>query len=172
MDAQITLEEVQKEDQDIIKNLYPLFLHDLSVYDTDEVVDNKGKYDLTFLDNYWQSEDLIPFLIRIDEKIAGFILMQKGYYAPPSNEDYYIGQLFVLRNYRCEGVGERAIALLFSRYPGSYLLGILPENTPAIHFWEAFYEKYGIDYETTTETITGHELIIYRFKVTKPLVKE
>ncbi len=39
----------------IVKNLYPLYLHDLSAF-TAADVDANGLFDISFLDSFWQNE--------------------------------------------------------------------------------------------------------------------
>lgn len=158
--------QVKEEDKDIIKNLFPLFAHDISEYDEDEDVDSRGRFAIEFLDMYWKEQDLIPLLINVKGRIAGFILLQTGKYAPPSKEDYYIGQFFILKRYRRKGIGKEAVRQLFIRYPGKYLIGQLINNIPAIKFWKSAYSYCEVQYSETTESI-GKELIVQRIDARK-----
>lgn len=155
--------KVKEDDKDIIKNLFPLFIHDISEYDSDEDVDARGAFDIDFLEMYWRECDLIPLLIKVQERIAGFILLQTGKYAPPSKEDYYIGQFFILKGYRRKGIGKEAVRKLLNKFPGKYLVGQLPNNIPAIRFWKSAFSYCGVHYIETLENI-GKEIVVQRFE--------
>ncbi|MDQ0232608.1 GNAT family N-acetyltransferase [Metabacillus malikii] len=138
--------QISIEDKHILKNLYPLYLHDLSQY-TVEDIDNNGQYDIDFLDDFWEKEGLIPYLIKAEGSIVGFILVQTGAYAPPTGEDFYVSEFFILRKYRRKGIGKKVIKEFFNLFSGTYLLGQLPNNIPAIQFWKSVFRTFNIEFE-------------------------
>lgn len=91
----------------------------------------------------------MPFLIRANHTLAGFILLETGQFAPKkTGEDYYLSEFFfILKKYRRKGVGKQAVQQLWRRYPGKYLLGELHQNEAAIKFWTSLYEAYNLKYK-------------------------
>lgn len=157
---------IESKDRHIIKNLYSLYLHDLSEY-TNEDVSLKGLYDTNFLDLFWRKDGLIPLLIKVDSKIAGFVLIQSGQYAPSTGEDYYISQFFILREYRRKGIGKKTVKKLFSQFPGKYLVGQIPSNKPAINFWKNIYKSCRIIYEENIGYPQNTIMVFQHFKINK-----
>ena len=157
---------IESKDRHIIKNLYSLYLHDLSEY-TNEDVSLKGLYDTKFLDLFWRKDGLIPLLIKVDSKIAGFVLLQSGQYAPSTGEDYYISQFFILREYRRKGVDKKTVKKLFSQFSGKYLVGQIPNNKPAINFWKGIYKSCRIIYGENIGYPQNTIMVFQHFKINK-----
>jgi predicted acetyltransferase len=127
-------------------------------------LDNNGLFDIEFLDRFWEEEDLLPFLIKNREQIIGFILIQKGSFAPPTGEDYYVSEFFILRKYRRRGAGKKALEKLFTMFPGRYLLGQLPDNKAAIQFWKDVFKTFELNFEEFQNKELG-SLLYQKFEV-------
>ena len=160
----IKIEKVDYENKQVLKNIYQYYLHDLSAYN-DEDIDGEGLYDVNFLDLFWEKEGLSAFFIEINEQILGFILLQSGKYAPPSGEDYYVSEFFILKKYRRKGVGRKAVETLFGMFSGNYLLAQMPNNNPAIKFWKSIYLQLTLDYKENLEDSREGKLLFQRFEV-------
>jgi predicted acetyltransferase len=46
-----------------------------------------------------------------------------------------MGEFFIVRKYRGNGVGRSAAEFLFSSHPGSWEAAVARKNTPALQFW-------------------------------------
>lgn len=97
-----------------IRNLFPYYLYDMSEY-TGWAPNEVGSYDpedanLDLLD-YWSLPDHEAFLIMADDEIAGFSLIRPY---PESQEEYDIGQFYVLRKFKRRGVGQQAFLKPYS----------------------------------------------------------
>lgn len=154
---------IKLQDKAILKNIYQLYLHDLSSYNQEDL-DHNGLYDVGFLDLFWEKEGLFPFFINIKDNVIGFILVQTGRFAPSTGEDYYISEFFILRKYRRKGIGKAAISKLFSLFPGTYLLGQMPTNMPAIQFWKSLFKSLDIEFQEFIKEDMG-PLLYQRFEV-------
>lgn len=161
---QVKLEKIEVQDKEVLENIYQFYLYDMSVYNNEDI-DSMGLYDVEFLNLFFKEEGLTAFFIKIDKKIGGVILLQSDKWAPSSGEDYYISEFFVLKKYRRNGVGKKALKELFSLYPGKYVLGQLPNNNPAIDFWKSVYFEYQIKYKESYEDTKEGRLLCQRFEV-------
>jgi predicted acetyltransferase len=75
MDISIT--PVSKDEKEILKNLLEIYNYEFSQYeDTD--VNNIGLYGYTYLDHYWTEENRFAYFIKVDKKLAGFVMIN-GY---------------------------------------------------------------------------------------------
>lgn len=80
---------------------------------------------------------------------AGEVVAYALYCGQP--EEIYLRQLFVVRNWRRQGIGRQAIEILRSQiWPRHKRLtvGVLVQNTAAIAFWRAMgYREYSLTLE-------------------------
>ncbi|MCT8138430.1 GNAT family N-acetyltransferase [Anaerobacillus sp. CMMVII] len=171
MDLQVQLS--CKENSYIIKNLYPLYLHDLSEHYGflpnchgvfEESDDYKTLSEQNELHNIWweKPEVLFPFLILVDERPAGFILIA----TPPhctKGIDYFVNEFFLLRPFRGKGLAEHAASIVFDQFRGKWELFTNPseKNIVGQKFWRRTILHYsGGNYdEEFGETFDGYKLI-------------
>ena len=122
---------------DIVRNLFPLYIHDLSAFTDLDVGDDGAFRAPPSFATYWESADRHPFLLRADGRIAGFALVREM-----DAEGYDMGEFFVLRRYRRSGVGRVAACALFDRFRGNWEVRELPDNLPAQAFWRRIIADY------------------------------
>ena len=77
-------------------------------------------------------------MLRAGEETAGFVLVR----ADIEEGDYEIGEFFVLRKFRGQGVGERIARQLFDRFRGRWEVMQLVRNAPAVAFWRRVIDRY------------------------------
>ena len=166
-----------KETEKIIKNLYPLYLHDLAeiyerlpneygIFEDEPIKTLAEQYELQ---NVWFEKPgiLYPFIIMVDGNPAGFDLVSAKPYAPKST-DYYLYEFFVLRPYRGKGIAEEAAKQVFDRFRGKWELYTSHKNNErGKGFWRKTLRNYtGGNYEETSgETFLNDGIkTIFRFK--------
>lgn len=140
------LVESTRADAYVVKNLYPLYLHDLSAFtgdrpnphgilDEDPAVRSLADQ-MVGIDIWWQKPGVLyPFLIRVDDgRPAGFVMVA----TPPhvaSGVDYMLHEFFILHAYRGTGLAQQAARAAFARFRGTWHAYVLPRNDRAIRFW-------------------------------------
>ena len=82
------------------------------------------------------------FLVRVDGKLAGFLLHSGKSRLTGEDGVHDVAELFVLQRYRRCGVGERAARWLFDRFPGRWEVRQRAENVRAIAFWRRVIDRY------------------------------
>ncbi|MBZ9686322.1 GNAT family N-acetyltransferase [Clostridium estertheticum] len=167
------------ETSNIIKNIYPLYLHDLSehyedlpneygIYDEKTIKTLAQQYEVQ---NVWFEKPnvLFPYIIMVDDKPAGFILIATTPYVPKTT-DYYVNEFFLLRPYRGKNIGEIGAKLVFDKFLGRWELytNHLPKNLKGQKFWRKTVRSYtNNNYdESTGQTVHGEKLI-FRFNNSK-----
>lgn len=128
----------------LLRNLYPLYLHDLSEFGPAYALDAAGEWQPDYLP-YWLSgkDEACPLLFRLDERPVGFAMVARApspYMTP--GRDFRLSEFFVLRGVRKRGVGRRAACAVFDRFKGQWELSQLPENLPARSFWNRVVDEY------------------------------
>jgi aminoglycoside 6'-N-acetyltransferase I len=151
------------EDANIIKNLWPLYRHDISQFDgsmpnrhglfiDDETIVTLAEQGETQA-AWWQNpESLFPYLILADGYPAGFNLIATHPYVPESIKvDFVIHEFFVLRPFRGKGVAEQATIQGFHAHRGRWEVVTYPNHPRAIAFWQKVLRRYAPDKYTEKE---------------------
>ena len=161
-----------KENANIIKNIYPLYLHDMSevygnvpneygIYENGPIKTLAEQYDVQ---NIWfeKPNKLFPFIIMADGKPAGFDLVGTGEYIP-KEMDYYVYEFFLLRPYRGKNIASVAAKQVFDKFSGEWGLYVAPsgKNPRGEKFWRKTVREYinGSFHERQGQTFDGERLI-------------
>lgn len=123
----------------VLENLLQLYIHDFSELFAGTArcdLEGDGRYHPDIpIGDWWSIADHIPLLLRVNDKIAGFVLLNAITHSGAA-ADRNIAEFFVVRKYRRLGVGRAAAHALFSRYPGRWEAAVMRANTGARAFWE------------------------------------
>lgn len=126
-----------REEKFIVRNLLELCQHDYSEFTAKSIGDH-GLFDYPYLDHYWTDENRFPFLIRVEHKLAGFVLVQK--IEEPAT--YSMIEFFILRKYRQQGLGQVVAHHIFDMFPGRWRVRQDVENEAAQEFWRKVVTRY------------------------------
>lgn len=174
MDIKLVL--ANKENANLIKNIYPLYLYDLSeiygnvpneygIYEDEPIQTLAEQYEVQ---NDWfeNPEYLFPYITMVDDKPAGFALVSTGKYAPKTT-DYFLFEFFLLRPYRGKGIAETVAKRVFDKYPGKWQLHTnhTSANKRAQSFWRKTINNYTSgEYEEKQGPTFEGEKLTFRFK--------
>ena len=161
-----------KGNANIIRNLYPLYLYDLSeiyghfpnqygIYEDETIKTLTEQYPIQ--DAWFQNPDsLHPFIIFVDKKPAGFMLISEGKHAPKDTE-YFVYEFFLLRPYRSKNIAGIAAIKGFEHFKGKWALYTNPTTTnkKAQSFWNKTVSNYtsGKFDKSVGSTFDGEKLI-------------
>jgi len=120
--------------QSVVANLLELYIHDFSEFHQVEIGED-GKFGYPNLSLYWSEPDRYPFLVRVDGKLAGFVLVKKS---TISDRDpaWDMAEFFIVRRYRNRGIGAGAAHEVWKRFPGQWKVRVMQSNVLARHFWQ------------------------------------
>ena len=138
----VKLHKAQEADLPCIENMMQFYIYDLSQWYPNELNAN-GLYNLRPKVEYWGSPCVTPFLIRANENLAGFAVVDNEIVHPEST--YNLGYFFVARRYRQQGIGTTAFASLLRHCPGAWEVYHLAQNASAARFWPGVFEKTGVN---------------------------
>ena len=146
----IKLHLIDGSDKEVLRNLFNLYHHDLSIIDNSlfPTVDQRGFYDYTAIEEYFHNEflrdELFVYLIRYSGNIAGFCVISKAPYVK-SGCDYCIQEFFITGNYRKKSLGSETCKFVFNKHPGRYCLQIIGNNIKAKSFWRKLINVVGAE---------------------------
>lgn len=148
------------ENSHIIRNLYPLYLHDLSAFmDDDGAGPNAhgvlGEDDSircascgTAQNIWWEEpQSCFPYVVWVGGRPAGFALVATWpYVSHLSNlsnlSNFVLCEFFIVRAYRGRGISEAAARSAFDTHRGWWELSVLARNTRATAFWRRTLGAY------------------------------
>ena len=152
MNVELKLSE--DEDAHIIKNLWPLYQHDISEFHG-SVPNRHGLFGVddgettlsghaAHQDPWWRDpEALFPYLILVNGSPAGFNLVAAQSRLPDGiDADFVVHEFFVLHAYRQKGVAERAAREGFDRHRGKWEVVTWPNHARVVAFWRRVVSRY------------------------------
>jgi len=146
----VSVDPAPLAEKDLIGNLVELYLYDFTEFMGWDIGEG-GRFGYPYLDDYWREPTRFPFVIRVDDRIAGFAMVHEmeldGHPATS------MAEFFVMRKYRRQGIGEAAAVMLFERFPGRWHVTQLTDNIVAQRFWRKVIaaDTGGAFTETTTD---------------------
>lgn len=98
-----------------------------------------GLYECDDFKKYFDDSDSNIFLIKIADEIAGFAIVNKLKIMPEINHN--MGEFYIVSKFQSKGIGEQVAQMIFKKFPGSWSIGAIPENTKAVKFWRKVVDK-------------------------------
>lgn len=134
----ITFRVAEWPDRPVLSRLLELYQYDLSeVWPQD--LNIHGEYGFA-VDRYLRNPLLRAYLFQVDGKYAGFGLVDPDVSLPENQ--YWMGQFFVMKRYRRMGVATRAARHIFDQFRGRWEVGQMPLNHAAQAFWRRVIGDY------------------------------
>jgi predicted acetyltransferase len=138
---EIILEPILKEQKSVFVQMMELYNYDFSIYE-DSDINEYGYYGYSHIDDYWNEEGRFPYFIRVDGKLAGFVLVSRHCRYIDGSDCRDMSEFFVLQKYRRNGVGSLAAKAAFDKHRGRWEVTQLINNIPAQKFWKTVITEY------------------------------
>ncbi|MGN0666823.1 MAG: GNAT family N-acetyltransferase [Huintestinicola sp.] len=130
-----------EKDKALLNNLLEKYLYDFSQWEKTDVSDD-GLYHYEWLDYYFTEENRYPYIIKVDNKLAGFALISDYPEAPGEETDFCLSEFFILHKYRRNGYGRNAVYQILDRHHGRWQLKCHPHNLASVYFWNSVVDEY------------------------------
>ncbi|MCB0115130.1 MAG: GNAT family N-acetyltransferase [Caldilineaceae bacterium] len=135
----IQLRTPSRSDRSLVRRMMQLYLYDFSEYE-DFDLDEHGEFGYGDLDYFWFEPTHAAFLVTVDDKLAGFVLVDNEVVV--DGYERSICEFFVMRKYRRKGVGSVMAKDVFARFPAKWEVRVVEKNTPAQAFWRGVIAEY------------------------------
>lgn len=159
----------------IIKNMYPLYLHDLAgihgtlpnrygIFEEGEVKTLQEQYDIQQA-QFEHPGELFAYIIMADSLPAGFCMIGSGRYVP-EDVDFCIYETFILNPFRRRGIASNAVKEILNRHHGRWMLFTQAneKNEGALRFWQKNIESFtGGDFIRMDRTIDSMPKKVFLF---------
>ena len=125
----------------VIENLMQFYYYDFSEYVKHDVESDGLFPPYPNLEDYWTSEnDKFPYIIQKESNYVGFVLVKR---INTENQNHFsIGEFFILRKYRREGIGKAVASEIFNLHRGIWEVYQKESNKPAQEFWNKTISAY------------------------------
>lgn len=135
----IDIVKATTEDFAVVKNLVPYYIYDMSEFMGWDC-NAEGRWDgCDELPDYWKEPDHHPFLIKVNQSVAGFAMIRRF---PDELDRYEVGEFFVARKFKRQRIGKRCAFWLFDAFPGKWIVRVLDANSGARSFWDSVIREY------------------------------
>ncbi len=128
----IKLVQASLKDYPTIQNMARFYVYDRTAYMGWECPED-GLFECIDFKHYIQAPNEKDFLIKVDNEIAGFVLLDKINLLEPV--DWNMGEFFVLAKFQGKGIAGIVAQQIFKEHPGKWSVAVMPENIKAVKFW-------------------------------------
>lgn len=161
---QIEVIQATPEQKPILANLLELYAYEFTEFCDFDIGDD-GFYGYEHLPLYWTEDTRFPYLIFVDKKVAGFVLVQKGSPISDDTSVWDISEFFVMKKYKRHGVGTEAALKVWEQFKGPWQIRVLVSNAIACPFWLKAIKRFISGVPTKVErSINGKDWIVYTFE--------
>jgi predicted acetyltransferase len=105
-----------------------------------EILKQENIEEYKYLDSYWRDTTRHPYFIKVDEAIAGFVLVNK--YSLAEKEANSISEFYIRKEFRNKGIGKQVAFKTFDQFRGKWEVRELNENVTAQEFWRKVINEY------------------------------
>ena len=121
------------EQEPVLANLLELYAHDFSeLRDLD--VGEDGRFGYGALPLYWTEPGRFPFLVRVDGRLAGLVLLRRGSAISGEEAVWDMAEFFVVRGYRRRRIGTQLAHEVWRRFPGRWEVRVIEKNDAVRRF--------------------------------------
>ncbi len=159
-DVKIDVSEATASEHSILANLLQLYTHDFTDFEEWDVAED-GRFSDEPVARWLEDPLRTPYVIRVDGRIAGFAVVDRGSRISGDPDVIDMGEFFVLRRYRRHGIGTSVATTLFNRYRGTWEVRQLPRNERAQAFWRHVIGDYTA--RTYDEFVADDGDVVQRF---------
>lgn len=130
-----------REQEPVLANLLELYAHDFSeLRDLD--VGEDGRFGYGALPLYWTEPGRFPFLVRVDGRLAGLVLVRRGSAISGDEAVWDMAEFFVIRGYRRRRIGTQVAHEVWRRFPGRWEIRVMQKNEAAQRFWQGAISSF------------------------------
>lgn len=150
----VSLKQIEKKDINLLDNLMQLYLHELSENFKIDFNDKICKYEYD-LNPYFENNK--AYFILNKDNIVGFILVDIY------EEDFEISEIFILNNYKRQGIAKEAVFKMFDMYNGNWTIKVVSNSKNAERFWYNVINEY-TNNNFSIDHVGKYERAVLKFK--------
>jgi len=127
--------------ESILANLLMLYMHDFSEF-CEIPISADGRFIYKGLSRYWNDPNRRTFLIKIDNELAGLVMLRRRCDTSDKKAYWEMTEFFVLRGYRRQGIGTVAVHEIWKQFTGQWKVYVMDSNKAACRFWTVAITRF------------------------------
>jgi predicted acetyltransferase len=135
----VTLRAATAADRALLEGLMQFYIYDFSEFArnaADFHFNAQGAFEpYPYLNQYFSEPNCWPLLIYADGAVAGFALVNQHSHLTGGVIERNMGEFFVGRPFRRNGVATAAVHKILELHPGQWEVAVALKNAPARNFW-------------------------------------
>jgi len=139
--ANVEIIPALEEQEPILANLLELYAHDFSEF-IDLKLGADGRFGYRHLPLYWKESNRYPFLIMVNDHLAGFVFVRRGSEISNDEDVWDMAEFFIARGYRRQGVGMKVAHKVWEEFPGKWEVRVMDRNQKAMRFWRRAVSEF------------------------------
>jgi predicted acetyltransferase len=139
--ADIEVIPAAAEQEQTLANLLELYAYDFSEFHPLEIGAD-GRFGYKPLPLYWIEAGRYPFLVTVNDKLAGLVLVKGGSEFSQNPFVWDMAEFFILRGYRRRGIGTRVAHQVWRQFPGAWEVRTMQLNASAQDFWAVAISRF------------------------------
>ncbi|HEY1985928.1 MAG TPA: GNAT family N-acetyltransferase [Terracidiphilus sp.] len=151
---QIQILPVTLEEKPVLANLLELYSHDFCDF-LELELHRDGRFGYRNLDLYWTDPGRYPFLVKLEGRLAGFVLVGALIEGASREQIWDMAEFFILRGWRGRGIGTGVAHAVWRRFPGRWQVRVMALNVPAHRFWNRAISSFTSEVNRSTQTDEG-----------------
>lgn len=125
------------DDYPVIQNMARFYAYDMSRYcgfiSNEWNFPKDGLYEAHDFRKYFEEPGRKAFLIKIDDELAGFVLLNRIGTLPDTEWD--MGEFYVLGKFQGKGIAKQVAYQIWQEFHGKWEVTVIPENLVGLAFW-------------------------------------
>lgn len=122
-------------DYPMIQNMARFMTYEMSRYcgigSEDWWMPSNGLYECYDFKKFFDNPDHKVFVVKIGKELAGFAIITQC----TGSVDWLVEEFYIVAKYQGGGVAKAVASQIWNSHLGNWELSVIPENTPALHFW-------------------------------------
>ncbi|GEM_PF-401856 len=156
------------QDYPTMQNMGRFYVYDMSEFlgfDLEWKIPENGLYECIDFKKYWETNDAFPFLIRYENELVGFVVIDKK--GSDTSIDFNVAQFFILKKFQHKGLGRYVATQCFKKFKGIWEVMVIPGNNGADNFWRSTIKSYTknnfIEYQRSIKHFNNSIKNIFKF---------
>lgn len=139
---EVMLIKASMENYPIVANMARFYAYDLSRFcaclGENWNFPEHGMYESFDPKKYFEDKTSYAYLVRVYGELAGFVLIEQL----PKDAGLYMGEFYITAKFQSTGVAQIVAHAIFDRHKCPWEVTVIPQNFPAISFWEKAINKF------------------------------
>jgi predicted acetyltransferase len=151
----VNLQLAGEAEMPIVRHFFLSYFYDMSQYDDNLIINDAGlpmwepfglpgpqTPDECIKFNWWIRDLCQHYIIRVDERPAGFVIICAAKEHLPEGVEYELMDFYITPKYQRNGIGKEAARQALDLFHGNWCVFQLEKNMPARNFWQKVIGEY------------------------------